>query len=93
MTRRDNDLSHRVNEHNSGHYGGYTSNKRPVELVYQQHFDRIEQAIQAERQIKGWGRAKKEALMQGDFEALKTLARSKPPIILRQAQGEGRTSG
>jgi putative endonuclease len=49
--------------------------RRPVTLVYSQHFDRIEDAIAAERQIKGWQREKKEALIRGDYAALPDLAR------------------
>jgi len=45
-----------------------------VVLVWQQEFQRVTDAIAAERQIKGWGRAKKEALIQGDFELLQLLS-------------------
>ncbi|MBV9239935.1 MAG: GIY-YIG nuclease family protein [Xanthobacteraceae bacterium] len=74
-------LEQRVAEHNAGRYDGYTSTRRPVELVFSQWFERITDAIAAERQIKGWSRAKKEALIRGDFEALKILAkRSSKPL-------------
>jgi putative endonuclease len=43
--------------------------------MYSEYFDRIIDAVAAERQIKGWRRAKKEALARGDFEALKVLSR------------------
>jgi putative endonuclease len=74
-------LEKRVNEHNAGIYGGFTKSRRPVELVYFQAFDRIADAIAAERQLKGWGRAKKEALIRGDYDALVHLARKRaqPP--------------
>lgn len=72
-TRRD--LDTRVAQHYAGAYGGYTARRRPVELAFQQEFDRITDAVSAERQIKGWGRAKKEALMRGDFSLLKKLSR------------------
>ena len=65
----------RVAEHNSGVYGGYTAQRRPVTLVFFQWFDRITDAIAAERQVKGWSRAKKEALIRGDFESLPQLAK------------------
>ena len=68
-------LEQRLTEHNSGHFGGYTARRRPVSLVYHQEFQRVEDAIAAERQIKGWRRAKKEALTRGDFDALQVLAR------------------
>ncbi len=68
-------LDARVAEHNSGHYGGYTATRRPVTLVFSQWFERVVDAIAAERQIKGWSRGKKEALMRGDFDGLRTLSR------------------
>jgi predicted GIY-YIG superfamily endonuclease len=68
-------LDRRISEHNSGHYGGYTSSRLPVELVYHEFFDRITDAIAAERKLKGWSRAKKEALIKGDFERLKKLSK------------------
>jgi putative endonuclease len=68
-------LEQRANEHNAGHYDGYTSTRRPVHLVFSQWFERITDAIAAERQIKGWSRAKKEALIRGDFEMLRILAK------------------
>jgi putative endonuclease len=74
-TTRD-ELERRVAEHNAGHFGGYTSTRRPVKLVFSQWFERITDAIAAKRQLKGWSRAKKEALMRGDFAALPELSRS-----------------
>ena len=67
-------LDRRIAEHHGGTYGGYTKRRRPVELAFHQEFDRITDAVAAERQIKGWSRAKKEALVRGDFEALRSLA-------------------
>jgi putative endonuclease len=55
----------RVNQHNAGSFGGYTATRRPVRLVFSEYFDRIMDAVSAERQIKGWSRAKKEALLRG----------------------------
>ncbi len=71
------ELEQRVNDHNAGRYGGFTKCRRPVELVFSQEFDRITDAISAERQIKGWSRAKKEALMRGDIAELVRLSRSR----------------
>ena len=67
-------LEERIAKHDAGHYGGYTLKRRPVTLVWHQDFDRITDAIAAERQVKGWSRAKKEALIRGDFAALRELA-------------------
>jgi putative endonuclease len=69
-----NSLDKRVNEHNTGAYNGYTRSRCPVTLVFHERFENIVDAIAMERRLKGWGRAKKEALIRGDFEALKRLA-------------------
>jgi putative endonuclease len=71
-------LERRIAEHNSGFYGGFTATRRPVTLVYSEWFERIVDAIAAERQVKGWSRSKKEALIRGDFAQLRTLARRGP---------------
>jgi putative endonuclease len=70
-------LEARVSQHNDGTFGGYTSRRRPVDLMFHQEFDRISDANAAERQIKGWTRAKKQALLRGDFAALRVLARGR----------------
>jgi putative endonuclease len=69
------DLTRRIAEHQSGYYPGYTSTRRPVSLVWSEHFQRITDAIAVERQIKGWSRAKKEALIKGNWSALEQLAK------------------
>ena len=48
-----NELEARVAEHNAGAFGGYTAKRRPVSLIFSQHFDSIVDAIAAERQVKG----------------------------------------
>jgi len=68
-------LDRRLGQHQSGELGGYTSTRRPVELVWHDSYQRIVDAIAVERQIKGWSRAKKEALMKGDSDLLKQLAK------------------
>jgi putative endonuclease len=70
-------LDRRISEHNHGTYGGYTSTRRPVRLVWAQHFLVITDAIDVERQIKGWSRAKKEALIRGDYGAIQLLSKRK----------------
>ena len=69
------DLEDRIIQHNAGHFGGYTSKRRPVELVCSQAFERIADAVTAERTLKGWSRAKKIALVDGRLDALSELAR------------------
>jgi putative endonuclease len=69
------DLEIRVAQHQTGYFDGYTATRRPVVLVYSDHFDRIVDAIAAERQIKGWSRVKKEALIAGRFDLLQAQSR------------------
>ena len=76
-TSRSDDLETRVSQHNQATFDGYTAKRRPVTLVYSAYFDNIVDAIAYERQIKGWSRAKKEALIRGDFEALQSLSKSR----------------
>ncbi|MEH2535861.1 putative endonuclease [Bradyrhizobium sp. AZCC 1588] len=74
-------LEIRIAQHNAGTLGGYTAIRRPVTLVFSQWFDRITDAIENERKLKKWSRAKKEAFVRGDFEALRQLSarRSRHP--------------
>jgi putative endonuclease len=69
------DLAPRIDQHNAGSYPGHTFTRRPVVLVRSEYFDRITDGIAAERQIKGWSRAKKEALMRSDWTSLAQLSR------------------
>jgi putative endonuclease len=69
------DLEIRLAQHQSGHFGGYTSTRLPVQLVYSEYFESAVDAIAAERQVKGWSRAKKEALIAGNFDRLRALSR------------------
>ena len=69
------DVSMRVDQHNAGSYPGYTFTRRPVVLIWSEYFDRITDGIAAERQIKGWSRAKKEALIRSDWTRLSELSR------------------
>ena len=69
-----NDVHWRFWEHQEGMIQGYTHSRRPVELVWSSDDVDIVSAIAAEKQIKGWRRAKKEALILGDGEALERLS-------------------
>ena len=69
------DLSTRIDRHNAGSYPGYTFSRRPVVLVWSEYFDRITDGITVERQIKGWSRAKKEALIGSDWKKLSDFSR------------------
>ncbi|WP_348529920.1 GIY-YIG nuclease family protein [Methylobacterium gnaphalii] len=63
-----------MGEHQSGKYPGHTDHRRPVELVHADWFERITDAIAAERQNKGWSRAK-EALIAENWERLQFLTK------------------
>ncbi len=77
------DLELRIGAHQSGALGGYTTRHLPVSLVWSQEFPDRDSAFAAERQIKGWTRAKKEALIVGDWDAVHLLAMRTP--VLRDA--------
>jgi putative endonuclease len=72
-------LEIRMAQHNDGTFPGYTASRRPVELLFSQWFEQITDAIENERKLKGWSRAKKEALIRGDFATLQLLAKRKSP--------------
>jgi putative endonuclease len=73
ITRRE--VEERVSEHTQGLDSTcYTFSRRPVSIVFSASFERVDEAISFERQIKGWSRAKKGALIRGDYEALPALA-------------------
>jgi putative endonuclease len=98
-TTRDS-LEKRVAEHHAGTFDGYTAHRLPVTLVFHQYFERIEDAVSAERQIKGWRREKKEALIRGDYAALEIMARrgtkekdAAPTVRPSRRDPAGRSSG
>jgi putative endonuclease len=70
-------LETRIAQHNAGTFPGYTASRRPVELVFSEWFDRITDAIECERRLKGWSRAKKEAFIRGDIASLRQLPKRK----------------
>ncbi|MEM9310877.1 MAG: GIY-YIG nuclease family protein [Pseudomonadota bacterium] len=76
-TGHTDDLEARMAQHRSGALGGYSAKRLPVELVWSDSFPTRDEAFAAERQIKGWSRAKKEALIVGDWELVSTLARGR----------------
>jgi putative endonuclease len=80
-------LETRIAEHQAGTFDGYSALRRPITLVFQQHFDRLDDAAAAERQVKGWRRKKKEAFIRGDFAALPSLARRGGAALRRSRRG------
>ena len=68
------DLEQRIRTHQSGLVPGYTAQRLPVELVWSDSFMTRNEAFAAERKLKGWGRAKKLALIDGNWQLIKALA-------------------
>jgi putative endonuclease len=77
LTRRP--IEERLWEHNAGIVDGYTHSRRPVTLRCAETTESALEAISRERQIKGWTRRKKEALIAGQYENLPELARTAVP--------------
>jgi putative endonuclease len=69
------DLERRINEHKRGEGANYTSKRLPVRLLYFEEFNRIDKAFYREKQVQGWGRAKKKALIGNRPDLLHELAR------------------
>ncbi len=71
------DLHKRVEQHNSGKGSRYTSKRIPVVLVYYEYFELIKSAYEREKQIQGWSRNKKEALIKQNPDKLHEYAKCK----------------
>ena len=76
-TGHTDNLERRIGQHQTGELGGYTGSRLPVELVFSQSCETREEALASERQLKGWNRAKKEAMIRGDWKEVQRLARGK----------------
>ncbi len=95
-----NDVGIRVAEHNDAKYIGYTAARRPVTLVWSRWFDDLRDAHDMERQVKGWSRAKKLALLKDDIPVLKQLSKrrmgnpeKKPRLPKRALAGQFQSLG
>ena len=80
------DLERRMAQHESGQVPGFTRDYLPVTLAWSESFPLRAEALAAERKIKGWSRAKKLALIRGDWNEISRLAKGRTG--LRQAQPE-----
>ncbi len=71
------DLGKRIYEHQQGlEPSAYTFHRRPVQLVWNEEIETYNEALLHEHQIKGWSRAKKEALLRGDFQAIHEIVKN-----------------
>ncbi|GAC1372671.1 MAG: GIY-YIG nuclease family protein [Aquirhabdus sp.] len=66
----------RLAQHENGEGANFTSSRLPVKLVYHEEYERIDEAFSREKQVQGWSRAKKLALIQGNFDLLIELSKS-----------------
>ena len=74
---KQKELAERIEQHQQGEGAKYTKKYLPVELVYYEEFQRIDEAYLREQQVKGWNRKKKEALINNQLEQLPELSKSK----------------
>ncbi|HRZ42856.1 MAG TPA: GIY-YIG nuclease family protein [Bacteroidales bacterium] len=73
-TGSTNNLDRRLEQHQNGDGANFTKKRLPVNLVYVEEFDRVDQAFYREKQIQKWRREKKEALIQNSHNKLPELA-------------------
>jgi len=77
LHRPTDNLEVRIAQHHAGALTCYTLTRRPLVLAFSQEFVTREEALAVERQLKGWSRAKKEALIRADWAAINRLSRGK----------------
>ena len=68
-------LERRLDQHEKGLGAEYTKRRLPVELVYAAEFESIADAFNWEKRLQGWSRAKREAVIRGDWSALPALSK------------------
>ena len=73
-TGHTDNLEARLAAHHDGRFRGYTFRRRPVRLIFREQFSTRDDAFRAEREIKGWSRAKKLALAQGNWREIQRLS-------------------
>jgi putative endonuclease len=71
------DLERRLGQHEAGIASGFVADHRPFRLVWSQEFPTRLEALECERRLKGWSRAKKMALIRGDWALVSALAKKK----------------
>ena len=74
-------LENRVSQHSAGVGAKYTRNRLPIELVFAQEYPWVDEAYGREKQIQGWSRRKREALIAGEYNDLPRLSRKVFPRV------------
>ncbi|SDE53642.1 Predicted endonuclease, GIY-YIG superfamily [Pricia antarctica] len=80
-------LEKRLQQHQNGEGANHTKKRLPVKLVYVEEFSRIDEAFYREKQIQGWNRKKKEALINGEHNKLPELSLAYRDIVASGASG------
>ena len=86
-TGSTNNLELRLQQHQNGEGANHTKKHLPVKLIYYEEFSRIDEAFYREKQVQGWSRKKKEALINGMSEKLPVLSKNHiqhppaPPVV------------
>jgi len=70
------DVLYRLKQHRNGEGANYTKTRLPVKLVYYEEYDRIDEAFYREKQVQGWNRKKKKALIDGEYDRLPELSKN-----------------
>lgn len=70
------DIERRFKEHQKGYGANYTRKRLPVRLIYLEEFTRIDQAFYREKQIQGWSKRKKRALINENYDELIELSKA-----------------
>jgi putative endonuclease len=83
------DLERRLWQHQNGLGANHTAKRLPVKLVYCEFFDRVSDAFYREKQVQGWTRKKKQALMMSDSNMLHQLAECQNKTHFRRLVGDG----
>src|SRR5690554_2617957 len=71
-----NNLDSRIIQHQNGEGANHTTKRLPVKLLYYEEYNRVDYAFYREKQVQGWSRKKKEALMKGEIEDLMKYSRN-----------------
>ncbi len=85
-------IEKRLFEHQQGLGANFTKKRLPVKLVYMEEYDRIDEAFAREKQVQGWRREKKEALIRRDYGNLPMLASTSSPSASSPSASSGSTT-
>jgi len=91
-TGSTNNLELRIKQHQAGEGANHTKKRLPVKLIFSEEFQRIDLAFYREKQVQGWSRKKKEALMNGHFDKLSDLSRSYSTVVSTSSTTGSRAS-